>query len=145
MLNQSDRMEAKAKVFQTNLKHLDAPDNQSFGKMNGDKKFDGEVPVIKFSDGNFDENSNEDCDSDVISKYIGHYGWWQFFWTFLLCLCQCPSTFQIYAFVFQVSFDDLFIKYSFFFLLNNVQHILCNIYRTGHFNKMLFAELAFIR
>lgn len=105
MVNQSDRMEAKATVFHTNLKHFDAPNDKIFGKMNGDKvSDDGEVPVIKFSDDNFDEHSIEDCDSDVISQYIGHYGWWQFFWTFLLGLCQCPSTFQIYAFVFQVSF-----------------------------------------
>ncbi|KAG4072079.1 hypothetical protein HA402_015578 [Bradysia odoriphaga] len=38
------------------------------------------------------EMLNEDGDSDVISTYIGHYGWWQFFWTALLGLCQCPST-----------------------------------------------------
>lgn len=88
-----------------NLKQFDAPtNNNGFGKMNGDKVLsDNDVPVIKFSDDNIDENA--DCDSDVISKYIGHYGWWQFFWTFLLGLCQCPSTFQIYAFVFQVSFN----------------------------------------
>lgn len=106
MVNRRDQMEARTTVFHTNLKQFDATDNKIFGKMNDNKvsKSDGDVPVIKFSDGNCDENSNADCDSDVISKYIGHYGWWQFFWTVLLGLCQCPSTFQIYAFVFQVSF-----------------------------------------
>ncbi|XP_037039783.1 organic cation transporter protein-like [Bradysia coprophila] len=70
--------------------------------MNGDSKVnDGDVPVIKFGANKLDENSNVDSDTDVISNYIGHYGWWQFFWTVLLGLCQCPSTFQIYAFVFQ--------------------------------------------
>ncbi|KAJ6636443.1 Organic cation transporter protein [Pseudolycoriella hygida] len=101
MVNRSDQIEAKPKVFHTNLNHFDAStDKKCFGKMNGDKVPGGDVPVIKFS-GDRDEKLDENCDSDVISKYIGHYGWWQFFWTFLLVLCQCPSTFQIYAFVFQ--------------------------------------------
>lgn len=47
----------------------------------------------------------DDSDSDVISKLIGHYGLWQFFWTFLLCLFQFPCTFQIFSLVFQVSFN----------------------------------------
>lgn len=103
MVNRNDQMESKTTVFQINLKHFDAP-NKTFGKMNGDKLSDGNVQVIAFGGEKFDENSNDvNCDTDVISKYIGHYGWWQFFWTFLLGLCQCPSTFQIYAFVFQVS------------------------------------------
>lgn len=60
---------------------------------------------------NYDKNITEngdkkgkedDCDSDIISNYIGHYGKWQFYWTFVLCLFQLPSTFQIFAFVFQV-------------------------------------------
>lgn len=102
MVNPSEPMETRTTVFQINLKQFDAAPNKNkvFGKMSGDKVDDGDVPVIKFSDDNFDENA--DCDSDVISNYIGHYGWWQFFWTVLLGLCQCPSTFQIYAFVFQV-------------------------------------------
>lgn len=105
MVNRDDQMEARKTVFHKNLQQFDAPDKKSFGTMNGDKVSDGDVPVIKFSDGNLDESLNADCDSDVISTYIGHYGWWQFFWTVLLGLCQCPSTFQIYAFVFQVSFS----------------------------------------
>lgn len=52
-------------------------------------------------------NKNDDNDSDVISKLIGHYGVWQFFWTFLLCLFQFPCTFHIFALVFQVSYYDL--------------------------------------
>lgn len=103
-------MESKTTVFQTNLKHFDVPNN----KMNDVKLSDGNVQVIKFSGDKFDENVNDvDGDSDVISKYIGHYGWWQFFWTSLLGLCQCPSTFQIMAFVFQVSL----------FIIKNVSYI----------------------
>lgn len=70
---------------------------------------DDNVQVITFSgDGLGDvPAAEEDCDSDVISSYIGHYGWWQFYWTFLLGLFQCPSTFHIFVFVFQVSFDQI--------------------------------------
>ncbi len=113
MANENDRMDGRmTTVFQTNLKkQFDGTDNnKSFGKMNANKVDDGDVPVIKFSGDNFDDNSDSsDGDSDVISKYIGHYGWWQFFWTILLGLCQCPSTFQIYAFVFQVNLLFYFI------------------------------------
>lgn len=70
-----------------------------------------DVQVIRFSDsvsGNrksaSDKKSVHDgYDTDVISGYIGHYGRWQFFWTFLLSLFQIPSTFEIFVFVFQVS------------------------------------------
>lgn len=113
MANRGDQMEARKTVFHKNLTQFDALDKKkSFATMNGDKvsQSDGDVPVIKFSDGNLDESLNSDCDSDVISTYIGHYGWWQFFWTVLLGLCQCPSTFQIYAFVFQVSFSFVLTK-----------------------------------
>lgn len=111
MANQSDQIESKPTVFHTNLKHFDKP-NKVFGKMNATKLSDGNVQVIKFNGDKFDENANDvDCDSDVISKYIGHYGWWQFFWTFLLGLCQCPSTFQIYAFVFQVNLSVFRMNY----------------------------------
>lgn len=80
---------------------------------NGDKcntNNDDNVQVITFSDDGLGElpAEEEDCDSDVISAYIGHYGWWQFYWTFLLGLFQCPSTFHIFVFVFQVSFDCIF-------------------------------------
>ena len=44
-----------------------------------------------------------DPGGDVISNFIGHYGWWQFTWTFLLSLFQMTVTFHIFAFVFQVS------------------------------------------
>ncbi|XP_055609045.1 organic cation transporter protein [Uranotaenia lowii] len=47
--------------------------------------------------------TDNDEDSDIISEYIGHYGLWQFFWTFLLCLFQIPSTFHIFALVFQAA------------------------------------------
>lgn len=62
---------------------------------------------MKNYDKNITENGDkkgkeDDCDSDIISNYIGHYGKWQFYWTFVLCLFQLPSTFQIFAFVFQV-------------------------------------------
>ncbi|XP_058448439.1 organic cation transporter protein [Malaya genurostris] len=47
-----------------------------------------------------------DEDSDIISEYIGHYGWWQFCWTFLLCLFQIPTTFHIFCLVFQAANRD---------------------------------------
>lgn len=49
--------------------------------------------------------SGADEDSDIITEYIGHYGLWQFYWTFLLCLFQIPTTFHIFCLVFQVSFS----------------------------------------
>lgn len=71
---------------------------------------------MKNYDKNITENAENggkkenDCDSDILSNYIGHYGKWQFYWTFVLCLFQLPSTFQIFAFVFQVFiFDDIFL------------------------------------
>lgn len=71
------------------------------------------VHVIRFSDAGKTEAAKssaaeDDEDADIISDYIGHYGWWQFFWTFLLALFQVPCTFQIFAFVFQVSALSLF-------------------------------------
>lgn len=68
------------------------------------KSDDDNVQVIKFCNSSDVQqiSKDEDSDSDIISDYIGHYGWWQFFWTFLLGLFQCPSTFHIFAFVFQV-------------------------------------------
>ncbi|XP_055547162.1 organic cation transporter protein-like [Wyeomyia smithii] len=47
-----------------------------------------------------------DDDSDIISEYIGHYGRWQFGWTFLLCLFQIPVTFHIFCLVFQAAVRD---------------------------------------
>lgn len=82
--------------FQNNIKlygngdHKSAKDNQ-FASSNSDLASDSDI------------NDEEDCDSDIISNYIGHYGRWQFFWTFLLCLFQLPTTFHIFSFVFQVS------------------------------------------
>uniref|UniRef100_A0A182PAB4 Uncharacterized protein n=1 Tax=Anopheles epiroticus TaxID=199890 RepID=A0A182PAB4_9DIPT len=66
----------------------------------------------KGHDPSFDDKSDNssnlsvtanDEDSDIISEYIGHYGRWQFGWTFLLCLFQIPTTFHIFCLVFQVS------------------------------------------
>lgn len=85
------------------------------GLIKGGKKIDDDdVQVITFSGGGGEfgasgasgETADDGSDdtTDIISDYIGHYGWWQFFWTFLLGLFQCPSTFHIFAFVFQVSF-----------------------------------------
>lgn len=58
----------------------------------GDDKSDSDSNVTAGGDG----------DSDIISEYIGHYGLWQFCWTFLLCLFQIPTTFHIFCLVFQV-------------------------------------------
>lgn len=68
-----------------------------------------DVPVIRFDDHRRESESaspspSDDTDSDEISEYIGHYGRWQFFWTFLLALFQIPCTWQIFAYVFQVRF-----------------------------------------
>lgn len=74
---------------------------------------ENDVQIIRFSDpgrindpnGNRQKTSksvHDGYDSDVISGYIGHYGKWQFFWTFLICLFQLPCTFEIFIFVFQV-------------------------------------------
>lgn len=68
---------------------------------------DDNVQVISFKSGGENGNNSTECnendsDSDVISNYIGHYGRWQFFWTFLLALFQFPTTFEIFALVFQV-------------------------------------------
>lgn len=71
------------------------------------------LPGGKIVDASFDDKSDNssnlsvtsanDEDSDIISEYIGHYGRWQFGWTFLLCLFQIPTTFHIFCLVFQVS------------------------------------------
>ncbi|KAH8360253.1 hypothetical protein KR093_011476 [Drosophila rubida] len=44
---------------------------------------------------------SQDVDSDVISNFLGHYSKWSFWWTFLLCLFQLPTTFHLFMFVFQ--------------------------------------------
>lgn len=49
------------------------------------------------------KNLSDDPDSDIISNYIGHYGKWNFIWTLILSLFQITPTFQMFAFVFQVS------------------------------------------
>lgn len=59
------------------------------------KNFDGQSVT--------ESEEEEDVDVDIISDYMGHYGWYQFFWTFLLCLFQFPTTFHIFCLVFQVS------------------------------------------
>ncbi|XP_052903462.1 organic cation transporter protein [Anopheles moucheti] len=73
------------------------------------------VPDGKMLDPPFDDNSDNssnlsvsanDEDSDIISEYIGHYGRWQFGWTFLLCLFQIPTTFHIFCLVFQAAARD---------------------------------------
>lgn len=77
------------------------------------------------------KNLSDDVDSDIISNYIGHYGKWNFIWTFILSLFQIIPTFQMFAFVFQVSHlieekksclktnifftHDFFMFYTFFF------------------------------
>lgn len=48
-------------------------------------------------------NPKDSEDSDIISNYIGHYDKWSFIWTLILSLFQSSPTFQMFAFVFQVS------------------------------------------
>lgn len=84
-------------------KNVTTTNNHKFGN-------DDNVHVISFTNNSenlnhtnqCDNNNENDSDSDVISNYIGHYGRWQFFWTFLLAMFQLPTTFEIFAFVFQV-------------------------------------------
>ncbi|XP_011293862.1 organic cation transporter protein [Musca domestica] len=49
---------------------------------------------------------SDDPDSDIISNFIGHYGKWNFIWTFVLSLFQITPTFQMFAFVFQTADKD---------------------------------------
>lgn len=54
-------------------------------------------------DKNCDErNLSEDVDSDIVSNFTGHFGLWQFCWTFILSLFQIPAMFHIFSFTFQV-------------------------------------------
>ena len=69
----------------------------------GNDKNVGKSPTAYSDSDNLSFSTEEDCDHDIISDYIGHYGRWQFLWTFLLCLFQIPTTFHIFCLVFQVS------------------------------------------
>lgn len=72
-----------------------------------------DVPVIRFDDHRRDswmKDDSQDADSDELSALIGHYGRWQFFWTFLLALFQIPCTWQIFAYVFQVRATDTIVR-----------------------------------
>ncbi|XP_058823470.1 organic cation transporter protein [Topomyia yanbarensis] len=69
----------------------------------------GDKTMYHGSDDKSENGSNltaADEDSDIISEYIGHYGLWQFFWTFLLCMFQIPTTFHIFCLVFQAAIRD---------------------------------------
>lgn len=50
-----------------------------------------------------ERNLSEDVDSDIVSNFTGHFGLWQFCWTFILSLFQIPAMFHIFSFTFQVS------------------------------------------
>ncbi|CRK97339.1 CLUMA_CG010731, isoform A [Clunio marinus] len=52
-----------------------------------------------------DSEDNED-ESDIISEYIGHIGPWQLLWAIIMCLFQFPTTFHIFALVFQAAPKD---------------------------------------
>lgn len=81
-----------------------------YHKSGGDLKGLGGKGLYHGSDDKSDSGSSNvtagDGDSDIISEYIGHYGLWQFFWTFLLCLFQIPTTFHIFCLVFQAATRD---------------------------------------
>lgn len=47
--------------------------------------------------------NDDDDEGDAISKFIGHYGLYQLFWTVCIILFQVPSSFHIFSFMFQVS------------------------------------------
>ncbi|XP_053680696.1 organic cation transporter protein [Anopheles nili] len=76
--------------------------NPAQGQPAGKPSFDDK------SDNSSDLNMAAACDedSDIISEYIGHYGRWQFWWTFLLCMFQIPTTFHIFCLVFQAVIRD---------------------------------------
>lgn len=83
-----------------------AEDSKGFG---GKASAGGGNVVYQGADDKSNNRSNMiagDEDSDIISEYIGHYGLWQFFWTFLLCLFQIPTTFHIFCLVFQAANRD---------------------------------------
>ncbi|XP_058058793.1 organic cation transporter protein isoform X2 [Anopheles bellator] len=68
------------------------------------------VPMVATVDDKSDNASDvtgnladDDDNTDIISDYIGHYGRWQFGWTFVLCLFQIPTTFHIFCLVFQAA------------------------------------------
>lgn len=48
------------------------------------------------------EEKEQDEGHDVISRYTGHFGWWNFMWAFVLSLYQMTVGFQVFAFSFQV-------------------------------------------
>uniref|UniRef100_A0AAG5CT33 Major facilitator superfamily (MFS) profile domain-containing protein n=1 Tax=Anopheles atroparvus TaxID=41427 RepID=A0AAG5CT33_ANOAO len=83
------------------------------GSLPNGAKATGDHPdrTVPAFDDKSDNSSNlggaaSDEDSDIISEYIGHYGWWQFGWTFVLCLFQIPTTFHIFCLVFQAATRD---------------------------------------
>ncbi|KAL5273024.1 hypothetical protein ACFFRR_000037 [Megaselia abdita] len=48
----------------------------------------------------------QDEGHDVISRYTGHFGWWNFIWAFILSMYQMSVGFQIFAFSFQTQKKD---------------------------------------
>ncbi|XP_041760709.1 organic cation transporter protein [Anopheles merus] len=71
----------------------------------GGKGHDPSLDDKSDNSSNLSATANDE-DSDIISEYIGHYGRWQFGWTFLLCLFQIPTTFHIFCLVFQAATRD---------------------------------------
>ncbi|XP_017845103.1 organic cation transporter protein isoform X2 [Drosophila busckii] len=62
-------------------------------------------PIAAATTETTEKDLSQDADSDVLSNFLGHYRWWSFFWTFVLCLFQVPTTFHLFMFVFQVTLE----------------------------------------
>lgn len=91
------------------------------------------------------KNLSDDVDSDIISNYIGHYGKWNFIWTFILSLFQIIPTFQMFAFVFQVSHlieqKTIWFKNKYFSLLTTFSCFpLFFCFNYKYFNIYLFLD-----
>ncbi|XP_059619763.1 organic cation transporter protein-like isoform X1 [Phlebotomus argentipes] len=52
------------------------------------------------------DSAQEDNNSDIVSELTGHIGKWQLMWAFFLSLFQFPSTFHLFAFVFEGATKD---------------------------------------
>lgn len=105
-VSQAQLNKAYAVEVQTN-------DNANKGKFDSRNIFtiggNSQSELVKNFDGQSvtESEEEEDVDVDIISEYIGHYGIWQCFWTFLLCMFQFPTTFHIFCLVFQVSTESI--------------------------------------
>lgn len=95
-----------------------------FRRLSDDLKKVGLMPLPHATALTQSKDLSQDDNSDVLSNFLGHYRRWSFVWTFLLSLFQIPTTFHLFMFVFQVSFQCF--CYGFFFYgLANIYTLDC--------------------